>query len=396
MKYFLLLLVFSIGILHEVGRAQPYKGFPSKLSYQGALTYPGSMGKTKAVKKGTYNVKFEFFDDSTSGNLLFTQTRNVIADKNGVYIATLGENGSREGNLGGNFGVLNWLKVTIMSGPETKITYPYPLSRVQLTSVPYALGPWQTPVPGLGGSIIFYNGGSVGIGIDDPFARLDVAAGGGSVGISGASSAGGSNSRGVSGNSYDPLGIGVYGGGTTGVKGASSTGGSSSVGVKGVSTDLAGTGVLGEADSGASAYGVWGKSTSGYAGYFSGNVYYTGTLTGPSDAKVKENIQPVSGILSKVLELEPHTFNFKKGGEYADMNFASGRHYGLIAQEVEKVFPDLVSEAAHNSTGGMKQPIQYKSVNYVEMIPILVRAIKEQQGMIDQLKAEIDQLKGNR
>ncbi|MBI1803742.1 MAG: tail fiber domain-containing protein [Ignavibacteriae bacterium] len=389
MKYFLVSLVIFIGMLHEVGNAQPFRDLPLKISYQGALTYVNLMGKTKAVKKGTYSVKFEFFNDPTGGSASFySDTRSVTTDSKGIYVATIGDNGTGLGNITVDFDILNWLQVTIMSGPETKIIYPHALPRVQLTSVPYALGPWRTPA-GFGGHHIIDYDGSVGIGTDDPGATLGVIGS-----ISGSNS--GDNSVGVTGSASGTSTTGVSGTGTIGVKGASSTGGGSSAGVSGVSTDVGGTGVRGEANSGSEAYGVWGLSASGYAGYFTGDVHYTGTLTGPSDAKLKENIQAVSSILSKVVALEPHTFNFKKGSEYADMNFANGRHYGLIAQEVEKVFPDLVSEAAHRSTDRTKQPIQYKSVNYVEMIPILVQAIKEQQSMIDQLKAEIDQLKGNR
>jgi hypothetical protein len=154
-----------------------------------------------------------------------------------------------------------------------------------------------------------------------------------------------------------------------------------------------GTGIYGYS---ANGWGVWGRSLVSFAGEFWGDLGYTGTLWGPSDAKLKENIQPATGLLSKVLALEPHTYNFKHGGEYKELNLAKGRHYGLIAQELEKVFPELVRDIAQPSTDHTKQPIQYKNVNYIELIPILVQAIKEQQGMIDQLRTDMDKLKGNR
>ncbi|MBI1805054.1 MAG: hypothetical protein HY033_08850 [Ignavibacteriae bacterium] len=116
-------------------------GAPHKISYQGALTYVDSHGKTKPVKKGRYKLTFDFYDDAAAGNLLYSESDSVTADKNGVYVVTIGDNGTPYGNLGGNFTMLNWLKVTILGGPETHIglPIPFPLPRVQLTSVPYAL-----------------------------------------------------------------------------------------------------------------------------------------------------------------------------------------------------------------------------------------------------------------
>ncbi|MDI6766504.1 MAG: hypothetical protein QME52_06750 [Bacteroidota bacterium] len=136
-------------------------GMPGKISYQGALTYVNPRGKVKPVKKGDYSVQFELFDDKTAGTLQDAHTYTVTVDKYGVYTVTLGEDGTDQGNLNTSiFNNLLWLQVTALSGPETKITYPYALARVQLTSVPYALGPWQQGTLGLS-----YTAGNVGIGI---------------------------------------------------------------------------------------------------------------------------------------------------------------------------------------------------------------------------------------
>ena len=61
-----------------------------------------------------------------------------------------------------------------------------------------------------------------------------------------------------------------------------------------------------------------------------------------------------------------------------------GNRIGFIAQEVEKVVPELVFT---NPEDG------YKGVNYDEMTAVLVEAIKEQQKVIEQLKAEVEELK---
>jgi hypothetical protein len=102
------------------------------------------------------------------------------------------------------------------------------------------------------------------------------------VGVFGVADSGSGTTYGVYGQVYSPSGEAVYGlnGSGTGIEGDGQTG------VYGISAVTEGNGIIGECDAGPSAYGVWGKSTSGYAGYFSGNVYVNGNLG-------------VSGTLSK-------------------------------------------------------------------------------------------------
>ncbi|MBC7527510.1 MAG: tail fiber domain-containing protein, partial [Chthonomonadaceae bacterium] len=155
---------------------------------------------------------------------------------------------------------------------------------------------------------------------------------------------------------------GVYGAGsTTGVYGVSS----GTNGVYGPSTGSGGNGVLGECNNGTQAYGVWGKSTSGYAGYFSGKVNVTGAFTNTSDARYKKNIATFENALDVVMNLRGVTYDWRKT-EFAAMNFSEGKQVGLIAQEVEKVLPELVITDGNG----------YKSVAYVNLIPVLVEAIK--------------------
>jgi hypothetical protein len=100
------------------------------------------------------------------------------------------------------------------------------------------------------------------------------------------------------------------------------------------------------------------------------NITVNTTLTINSDSRLKTNIKPLEGSLAKILEL--------RGVEYDRID--SGEHQiGLIAQEVEEVFPEFVKE---NVEG-------IKSVAYVNLVPVLIEAIKE-------LKAEIDELKKNK
>lgn len=160
----------------------------------------------------------------------------------------------------------------------------------------------------------------------------------------------------------------------------------------------------GNGPTGSANYGIWayaGGGSTNWAGYFSGNVYSTGTFTS-SDEKLKKNIEPVSDALSKVLRLRGRTYDFRTD-EFPKMGLTEGKKYGLIAQELEQVFPDMVTEVPlarphdphkEDNTGtesaapDTKETI--KAINYTELIPVLIEAIKEQQKTIDDLKAEVE------
>ncbi|WP_339815464.1 tail fiber domain-containing protein, partial [uncultured Imperialibacter sp.] len=93
---------------------------------------------------------------------------------------------------------------------------------------------------------------------------------------------------------------------------------------------------------------------------------------GNSDIRLKENIKPLDSPLDKILASEGLSYNYKAD---ADTEI----HFGVIAQEIEKLFPHMVKE---DSRG-------YKSVNYTELIPVLIEAIKEQQKLIEKLMADL-------
>ena len=127
-----------------------------------------------------------------------------------------------------------------------------------------------------------------------------------------------------------------------------------------------------------------------YAGYFTGDVAYTGTIGQVSDAVFKTNINDLANSLSMINQLQPKTFNFKTA-DYPYMVFPSGVRYGLIAQEVEAVLPELVSTAVHpakyDSAGNQtRAELQYKSLNYEAFIPMLIDAVKELSSKVDSLQ----------
>lgn len=121
-----------------------------------------------------------------------------------------------------------------------------------------------------------------------------------------------------------------------------------------------------------------------------------------SDARLKENIETYSGGLETILGLRPVRFNWREDKctdfflkEYREPDTIDGypgeikRQYGLIAQEVEKIVPDVVGERKMYDEN-------YKLIRYGKLVPILISAIQEQQQQIEDLKEEIKSLKENK
>ena len=128
-----------------------------------------------------------------------------------------------------------------------------------------------------------------------------------------------------------------------------------------------------------------------YAGYFKGDVFSTGTITGvlsnTSDYRLKENVRSLSeSPLEAFRKMNVVEFNYKQRemGTDEDGNVhllyekdspvLTHKHYGLIAQELQKIYPDLVYEG----TDG------YYSVAYTEMVPLLIQAVQELSAKLDE------------
>jgi Chaperone of endosialidase len=104
----------------------------------------------------------------------------------------------------------------------------------------------------------------------------------------------------------------------------------------------------------------------------------------PSDARMKKNVQPLTASLHKVSMLEGVSFNWKIEA-YADRGFSDDKQIGLIAQQVEKVLPELVK----TGTDG------YKSVSYVKLTAVLVEAVKELKNENQALRTQIEEIKAH-
>lgn len=111
-------------------------------------------------------------------------------------------------------------------------------------------------------------------------------------------------------------------------------------------------------------------------------VYATNGTIQTSDKRYKQNIEPIKDALKSVLKLNGVSY-YWRAKEFPNQNFDDKKHIGVIAQEVEAVYPELVVTDENG----------YKSVSYENLAPVLIEAIKEQQGIIDELKAEVELLK---
>ncbi len=176
-----------------------------------------------------------------------------------------------------------------------------------------------------------------------------------------------------------------------------------------------GSGVYGYSKTYVGVYGQTANASS-YAGFFAGRVFSTGGFIG-SDEKLKRNIAEVKDAMSIINQLQPKTYEYRQDGNYKLMNFPEGSHYGFVAQDVEKVLPHLVkateidtkmlTAAGKPDKDGNQIPstvqyekIEFKAVNYTEMIPVVVGGMQELSKENEQLRvqlklqqAQIDELK---
>ncbi|RMG74758.1 MAG: tail fiber domain-containing protein [Bacteroidetes bacterium] len=149
-------------------------------------------------------------------------------------------------------------------------------------------------------------------------------------------------------------------------------------------------GVYGFADNASNFnYGVYGLSpvSNGYAGYFSGNVYSTGSYL-PSDAALKSYIQPLTNGLQTVLSLKPRRYEYDTR-KYEFMHLPEGEQYGFVAQEVEQLLPALTRHTFQAYDKPLSdtpegQGLEFKAVNYIGLIPFMVAGMQEQQEIIEQ------------
>lgn len=130
-----------------------------------------------------------------------------------------------------------------------------------------------------------------------------------------------------------------------------------------------------------------------WAFYGDGSSLASGGTWTPSDAMFKTNVQPLTNGLSRILQLQPTTYDMNLA-DYGFMGFNTGSQIGLIADSAASIVPELVRSvyrpADVDSAGNVINPaITYTAMNYDGYIPLLIGAIQEQNTTITQLQSQV-------
>ena len=160
-------------------------------------------------------------------------------------------------------------------------------------------------------------------------------------------------------------------------------------------------GVYGNVEAGTGhRYGVFGRANSlgadHWGVYSSGHLGHTGDIVKVSDGRLKKSILNLESGLDQVLKLKPRKYKFRN--DIDGLLLPENSEMGFVAQELEKVLPELVHTYSHDLAdmpGESSRLIEVKGVNYIGLIPLLTKAIQEQQDQIDLLLKEVKRLKEN-
>ena len=249
--------------------------------------------------------------------------------------------------------------------------------------------------------VIAQGNGNIGLGTSSPTARLNLVGGGIKIHNGFSRSTARPSLTTLSIGNYEIRGVGSIGGNTQ-IDGADdgflrlSAGGGSSVSAQS-SIDISGgsdnpdmNNSLVFRTSGTERFRVnssgnigIGTTTPSVSLQVAGDII-ANSIAGSSDARFKSNILPIENSLQKVQQLRGVTFDWKTK-EFQERAFSDNRALGFIAQEVEKVLPEVVQTE--------KTAEGYKSVQYDKVVALLVEAIKEQQKQIQVLQKEVKKIK---
>jgi hypothetical protein len=364
---FVLVLSLSAGpaAAQSTGPDQPTGSPGPGFTYQGELDDSAGHPISAAC-----DLSFSLWDSlsNPTGQVGGASTVSGVPVANGYFTVLV--------NAGGEFGPTafagpaRWLAVAVRC-PAGSGSYTTLAPRQPLTPAPYALTAlrlqWGAVVTGTTGTGLSLWGGDTGLqgdgsrygvfGLSEAITGTGVAGIAASLsgvsagvygladstagfGVVGYTAAATGATRGVWGKSNSPQGFGVYGTapitGTAGIATASSgigvygealgSGGTgvsalaTSNGVWGQATAAGGNGVVGIANNGPTAYGVWGSSSSGYAGYFSGNVLVNGNLsaTGAKPFKIDNPLDPQHQYLYHYAVESPQVQNQYDGAVVLD------------------------------------------------------------------------------
>jgi len=190
-------------------------------------------------------------------------------------------------------------------------------------------------------------------------------------------------------NGFEGLTAGTY----TGTVGIGLTTGAGADGVFGNTNDWQSVGVVG------SRFNSGGADT-GFGGLFYNDLGYTGGFWFVSDASTKKDINEMEGAMAKIMQLRPVTYHYDTE-KYPTMGLSNRLEYGFIAQEVEQVLPMFVkhklldvnaSTEATAHTASAKKKEEFVLLDYTRFVPLLTKAVQEQQTTITDLQSQVDAL----
>lgn len=158
-------------------------------------------------------------------------------------------------------------------------------------------------------------------------------------------------------------------------------------------------------NSGTTNYGVYARAygaTTNWAGYFDGDVFINGQGTGSlgqfyaSDNSIKTNISNISNVLSILNQVPVKSFYYDTLNSH-NLKLSASKQYGVIAQDIESILPELVSEttkpADYDTLGNIINPaFTYKTVNYNAFIGLLIKSTQEQQSQLNSKDSAINSL----
>ena len=244
------------------------------------------------------------------------------------------------------------------------------------------------------------NNGNVGIGTESPSSLLDIESNNSSTGIYvdlefpsnlwtgyGIRNEVNSSSTARPWNNY-----GIY---------TKATGGSYSYGISShANSSYKSIAVHGSATGSATyKYGIYGyapTATNSWAGYFSGRTYCSSGTWYSSDERLKDDIKDIKDAIIAIQKMKPKKYKFKKN---EIMNLPDEEQFGLTAQELEQIYPQLVTEATSfeqidvdSKKGQELKKLTFKAVNYNGLIPILIKGLQEQQEMIEDLQKNQEEM----
>jgi hypothetical protein len=206
---------------------------------------------------------------------------------------------------------------------------------------------------------------------------------------------------------YPGLPVGVAGAGPIGVAALGSGTSNPVIGVHAMSESANSSGynygIEVKSIGGMHNYAIRAQASSGtnnYAAYFVGNIAVSGGVCTPctlSDEKYKKNIVDLEGGLNKVLALRPKSYEMRVAEFQDNISLQSGVQDGFIAHELQKVIPNAVHSIVappdlsleEIRKGTHKEGVSYLGVNYTSLIPVIVKAMQEQQARIEALEAQL-------